>query len=118
MFCLHSHDITLIPPPPTQEKGTGKKGVKWPFIDPICFGFFYMNLFPISSYYVMDIFSGYIVARKYLWQFSLLMIMYECQAVCIGRQELGAVVWVLSIFVECLLTLLEYPSLYYMYYRI
>ncbi len=41
--------------------------------------FFYMNLFPISSYYVMDIFSGYIVARKYLWQFSLLVIMYECQ---------------------------------------
>ncbi len=41
--------------------------------------FFYMNLFPISSYYVMDIFSSYIVARKYLWQFSLLIIMDECQ---------------------------------------
>ena len=43
------------------------------------FWLFYMDLFPISSYYVMDIFSGYIVARKYLWQFSLLLIMYECQ---------------------------------------
>ncbi len=53
------------------------------------FGFFYMNLFPISSYYmyVMDIFSGYIVARKYIWQFSLLMIMYECQSQIYAKEE-------------------------------
>ena len=41
------------------------------------FWIFDMNLFPISSCSVIDSFSGYI-ARRYLWQLSLL-IMYECQ---------------------------------------